>query len=59
MARKFKRVKVTAHDSYIGIEWETDEEKGLYEFEKIGSGWKAYSSTITRGRATNSSRKMK
>ena len=45
MVDNFKRVKVTAHDCYICIDWETEETKGSYEFQKSGAGWKAYSST--------------
>ena len=42
-AKKFKKVSLTTHDGYIGIEWETEDKHGAYEFEKKTSGWKAYS----------------
>lgn len=42
--QNIKKVSVTAHDGYIGFDWETEEEHGSYEFEKTGRGWKAYSS---------------
>lgn len=44
MQGKIKTTKLTAHDHYISIEWETEDNHGIYELTKRGTGWQGYSS---------------